>query len=268
MPTSSPLLTPPTPLRPRRRALVIGASSGIGAALARELDRDGYTLALLARRGDLLDGLCASINAKDDGVPSSGGMSAFPFVHDVSDTASVPGMLDRVISTLGGLDLVIYSAGITLHQGTDGWDSEKSRKMMEVNAIGAMAWLDPIGQMFENFKRGHIVGISSVAGDRGRIRNPAYNASKAALNTYLEALRNRLTRHGVTVLTVKPGFVDTQMIKHLEWTPFLVSPERAAIDISRAIRKKKQVIYVPARWRLAMFVIRNIPSFIFRRMNI
>jgi len=139
---------------------------------------------------------------------------------------------------------------------------------MEVNAIGAMAWLDPIGEMFQHFKQGHIVGISSVAGDRGRIRNPAYNASKAALTTYLEALRNRLTRDGVTVLTVKPGFVDTQMVQHLEWKPFLISPERAAADIGKAIRKKKQEIYVPARWRLAMFVIRNIPSFIFRRMNI
>jgi len=251
-----------TPLNPRRRALLIGASSGIGAALARRLAREGYTLALLARRADLLAAVCKTINEE------SGETRAIPFVHDVSDGASVPGLLEQVTSTLGGLDLVIYCAGATLHQGIEGWDNEKSRKMMEINALGAMAWLDPIGAMFQQLEHGQIVGISSVAGERGRVRSPAYNASKAALTTYLEALRNRLTRRGVTVLTVKPGFVDTEMVQHLERTPFLISPEQAAADISKAIRRKKQDVYVPARWRLVMFVIRNIPSFIFRRMNI
>jgi short-subunit dehydrogenase len=262
MQTSSSILPPPTPLHPRRRALLIGASSGIGAALARQLARDGYTLALLARRADLLDALCITINGE------AGETRAIPFIHDVTDTAAIPGLLDQVISTLGGLDLAVYCAGISLRQGADGWDSDKSRAIMEVNAIGAMAWLDPIGEMFQHFKRGHIVGMSSVAGERGRVGNPAYNASKAALTTYLEALRNRLTRYGVTVLTVKPGFVDTQMVQHLERIPFVISPEQAAADISKAIRNQKQEIYVPARWRLIMFVIRNIPSFIFRRMNI
>jgi short-subunit dehydrogenase len=262
MPTSSSSLPPATPLHPRRRALLVGASSGIGAALARQLARDGYTLALLARRADLLAELCDSINAE------CAETRAIPFTHDVTDYAAIPDLLSEVVSTLGGLDLVIYNAGVTLHQGIDGWDPEKSRGMMEVNILGAMAWLDPIGGMFQQLRRGHIVGISSVAGERGRVRNPAYNASKAALSTYLEALRNRLTRHGVTVLTVKPGFVKTQLVEHLERTPFVISPERAAADIGKAIRKKKQDVYVPARWRLVMLVIRNIPSFVFRRMNI
>lgn len=268
MPTSPSPLPPPTPLHPRRRALLIGASSGIGAALARQLARDGYTLALLARRADLLEALCTTINAVPSGDDKPGERRAIPFIHDVTDTAGVPVLLDQVVSALGGLDLAVYCAGVSLHQGLDGWDSQKNRTMMEVNAIGAMAWLDPIGEMFQHFKRGQIVGISSVAGERGRVNNPAYNASKAALTAYLEALRNRLTRDGVTVLTVKPGFVDTQMVEHLERTPFVISPEQAAADISKAIRKKKQEVYVPARWRLIMLVIRNTPSVIFRRMNI
>ena len=259
---TSPRIPPATPLSPRRRALLIGASSGIGAALARQLARDGYILALLARRTDLLEALCTTINAEN------GETRAIFFTHDVTDEASIPGLLDQVVSSLGGLDLVIYVAGATLHQGIDGWDTEKSRTMMEINAMGAMAWLDRIGEMFQQLEQGQIVGISSVAGERGRVRAPAYNASKAALTTYLEALRNRLTRHGVTVLTVKPGFVDTQMVQHLESTPFIISPEKAAADISKAIRRKKQDIYIPGRWRLVMFVIRNIPSFIFRRMSI
>jgi short-subunit dehydrogenase len=139
---------------------------------------------------------------------------------------------------------------------------------MEVNAVAAMVWLDPVGEMFLHLGQGQIVGISSVAGDRGRVRNPAYNASKAALTTYLEALRNRLTRHGVNVLTIKPGFVKTELITHLASAPGAISPEQAAEGIARAIRKRKQEVYIPARWRLIMFVIRNIPSFVFRRLDI
>jgi len=262
MPPSPSPLPPATPLHPRRRALLIGASSGIGAALARQLARDGYTLALLARRAELLAELSASINAE------SGETRAIAFAHDVTDYRSVPALLKEIVAKLGGLDLVIYNAGVTLHQGVEGWDPEKNRRVMQVNILGAMAWLDPIGEMFQHLGQGHIVGISSVAGERGRVRNPAYNASKAALTTYLEALRNRLTRHGVTVLTVKPGFVKTQMVEHLTSVPWVVSPERAAAGISAAIRKRKGEVYIPGRWRWVMLVIRNIPSFIFRRMSI
>jgi short-subunit dehydrogenase len=121
--------------------------------------------------------------------------------------------------------------------------------------------------MFQSLKKGQIVGISSVAGERGRVGNPSYNASKAALTCYLEALRNRLTRYGVHVLTVKPGFVQTDMVKDAKKIFWVVSPEQAAEDIWKGIRKRKQEIYVPARWRLMMFIIRIIPSFIFRKLT-
>jgi short-subunit dehydrogenase len=96
---------------------------------------------------------------------------------------------------------------------------------------------------------------------------PAYNTSKAALTTYLEALRNRLTRKGVHVLTVKPGFVATEMLKNAPRTFWVISPEQAAKDIYAAMRARKQEIYTPARWGWLMFVIRNLPSFIFRRLK-
>ncbi len=140
--------------------------------------------------------------------------------------------------------------------------------MIEVNLIGAMAWLSPVAEMFQNAKAGQIVGISSVAGDRGRVGNPGYNTSKAALTTYLEALRNRLTRHGVNVLTVKPGFVNTEMVKAAQGgTPFIISPEQAADDIYKAMRKRKQVIYTAPIWRWIMLIIQHVPSVIFRRMS-
>ena len=146
------------------------------------------------------------------------------------------------------------------------FDFDKDRRTLEVNFLGALAWLNPVAAMFQSLKSGQIVGISSVAGERGRVGNPSYNASKAALTSYLEALRNRLTRYGVHVLTVKPGFVETDLLAGAKRTFWVISPEQAARDICKAIRTRRQDIYTPARWRWVMLVIRNIPSFIFRKM--
>jgi short-subunit dehydrogenase len=141
--------------------------------------------------------------------------------------------------------------------------------MVEVNLIGAMAWLTPVAELFQAAKTGQIVGISSVAGDRGRVGSPGNNTTKAGLTTYLEALRNRLTRHGVHVLTVKPGFMKTAMLQTaLGPTPFAIEPSRAADQILRAMKKRKQVIYTAPIWRWIMLAIRHTPSFIFRRLTI
>lgn len=252
-----------TPLLPRKRAVLVGASSGIGAALALRLAREGYILALLARRVDLLNEVCKTINQE------YGESHAFPYEHDAENTDSIPDLLREIVSDLGGLDLFIYNAGVNFPPGPDTLDFEQDRKMIAVNVIGAMAWLTPVADMFKSMRGGQIVGISSVAGDRGRVGNPGYNTSKAALTTYLEALRNRLTRYGVHVLTVKPGFVKTDMLKAAQGaTPFTISPERAADDIWNALRKHKQVIYTASIWRWIMLAIQHVPSVIFRRLSI
>ncbi len=259
--------TPPksvqsTPLNPHRRGIIVGASDGIGAALARKLAKEGYTLALIARRKDKLNTLCAEINSAEKEA------RAFPYVHDVANYDEVPDLLRKIIADLGGLDLLVFMAGVNFPPGLTSYNFEGDRKMVEVNLIGAMAWLSPVAEMFQNAKAGQIVGISSVAGDRGRIGNPGYNTSKAGLTTYLEALRNRLTRHGVNVLTVKPGFVKTEMIKAAQGvTPFAITPEQAAEGIYKAMRKRKQVIYTASIWRWIMLIIQLVPSVIFRRMS-
>jgi len=253
----------PTPLNPRRRGIIVGASDGIGAVLARRLAREGYTLALLARRADKLETLCNEINQTSKELRAQG------HVHDVTDYEAVPGLLRKIVADLGGLDLVVFVAGVNYPPGgMDKYDFENDRKMIEVNLVGAMAWLNPVAEMFQSAKAGQIVGISSVAGDRGRVGNPGYNTSKAGLTTYLEALRNRLTRYGVNVLTVKPGFVQTEMLKAAQGpTPFTISPEKAVEDIWAAMQKRKQVIYTPSLWRWIMLVIQHTPSFIFRRLS-
>ncbi len=252
---------PATPLNPRRRGIIVGASDGLGAALARRLTHEGYTLALLARRKDKLDSLCSEINAA--------GGTALAYQHDVSRYDEVPALLRRIVADLGGLDLVMYVAGVNHPPGgIDKYNFENDRKMIEINLIGAMAWLNPVAEMFQSAQAGQIVGISSVAGDRGRVGNPGYNTSKAGLTTYLEALRNRLTRHGVNVLTVKAGFMQTDMLKAAQGaTPFSIPPEKAADDILKAMRKRKQQIYTASIWRWIMLAIQHTPSFIFRRLT-
>jgi decaprenylphospho-beta-D-erythro-pentofuranosid-2-ulose 2-reductase len=262
MPNQKQSLPPrPTPLQPGKRAVIVGASSGIGAALARQLAREGYTLALLARRKDLLAALCAEIDA------AAGERRAVYYVHDVTDFEAVPELLKKIMADLGGLDLFIYNTGMSLPSGMKHYEFDKDRLVTEVNYLGALAWLNPIAGMFYQLEAGQIVGISSVAGERGRVGNPSYNASKAALTCFLESLRNRLTRRGVHVLTVKPGYVLTEMTAGLKNPLFAIPAERAAADICRAIRRRKQEIYTAPIWRLVMFVVRNIPSVIFRRMT-
>jgi short-subunit dehydrogenase len=250
-----------TPLQPRGHAVIVGASTGIGAALARKLAEEGYCLALLARREDLLKELCAEINA------NAGETRAVYYVHDVTHFDEAPQLLQKIIADLGGLEIFIYNAGISLPSGMKHFEFDKDRQVTEVNYLGAVAWLNPVAGLFHHLQAGHIVGISSVAGERGRVGNPAYNASKAALTTFLEALRNRLTRRGVHVLTVKPGYVLTHMTAALKKPMFAIPPERAAADIYKAIRKGKQEIYTAPIWRWVMLMIRNIPSIIFRRLS-
>ncbi|HEY3311699.1 MAG TPA: SDR family NAD(P)-dependent oxidoreductase [Anaerolineales bacterium] len=250
-----------TPLQPRRRAIIVGSGKGLGAALARRLAREGYVLGLIDRNADLLNNICNEINA------TSGSTQSLPYVHDVTSFDEAPGLLQKMMSDLGGLDLFIYNAGILLPTTPTTYEFENDFKMMQVNALGAQAWFNAVAPVFQSLHSGQIVGIASVAADRGRVGNPGYNASKAALATYLEALRNRLTRYGVHVLTVKPGFMDTDMLKTSPRTFWVASPEQAADDIWKAIKTHRQTIYTLGRWGLIMGVIKHIPSVIFRRLS-
>ncbi len=261
MSSRQPSVPRPTPLHPGLRGVIIGASSGLGAALARRLVREGYVLALISQREQELNELCARVNAE------AGRTVVLPYFHDVTHTDEIPVLLRRIVADLGGLDLAAYVAGVMFVPRMDEYNVEADRQMLEVNLLGAVCWLDPIAEMFQAAGHGQIVGISSVAGDRGRVSNPAYNASKAGLSTYLEALRNRLTRRGVNVLTVKPGMMRTQMLEGVKNPIFPVTPEEAADQIYGAMRARKQQIYVGWIWKWIMLVVRNIPSVVFRRMS-
>ena len=252
-----------TPLTPRKKVILIGASGGIGAELARLLARKGYVLALLDRREETLHVLCDEIN---QGYNET---RAVAYEHDVTAYHEIPGMFRKVVADLGGIDLFVYVAGMIYFPMMDEFNFEEDYKMVEVNLLGAMAWMNEVAPVFQSMQSGQIVGVSSVAGDRGRVSNPGYNTSKAGFTCYLEALRNRLTRCGVNVITIKPGQVLTDVF-NLPNAPkpmLAVTPEQAAEGIWKAIRSRKQVAYVAGIWRYVMLVLTHVPSVIFRRLN-
>jgi short-subunit dehydrogenase len=255
--------TPPSsrPLEPQQRAIVIGASSGIGAALVRELAHSGYSVAAVARREAKLQELSDSVNT----AVVNGSVSTYS--HNVTNFDEIPTLFQTIVQQLGGLDLIIYNAGVQSPVTVDEYNFDKDRQMIEVNLLGAIAWLNQAALRFERAGEGKIVGIGSIAGDRGRVGSPVYNSSKAGLATYLEALRNRLTRHGVTVTTVKPGFIETAMLENVAKPFWVITPQEAASQIHKAVQRSKQTVYVPTRWGLVGLIIKHIPSFIFRRLS-
>jgi NAD(P)-dependent dehydrogenase (short-subunit alcohol dehydrogenase family) len=189
-------------------------------------------------------------------------------VHDVQRADLVPELFERIVRELGGLDLVVYAAGIMPKVGPREYDTQKDLDQLAVNVGGCMAWCNAAANLFQTQRHGTIVGISSIAGDRGRKGNPAYCTTKAAMNTYLESLRNRLSECGVHVCTIKPGFVDTRMTRGMDKLLWLIPAERAAELILHAARTKANVRYVPKRWFFVGTVIKSIPSFLFRKLNI
>jgi NAD(P)-dependent dehydrogenase (short-subunit alcohol dehydrogenase family) len=242
-------------------ALIVGASSGIGAGLVRRLTAEGYRVAAVARRQDVLEALCAEVNAE-------GVQRAWAFVHDVRDVDTAPALFDEIVRTLDGMDLVVYSAGVMPQIGPEDYDTATDKLIIDTNVIGAMSWLNLAARRFRVQQGGTIVGIGSVAGDRGRRGNPAYCASKAALHTLLESFRNRLSQHGVNVLTIKPGPVHTPMTEGRERLLMPIDVDAAVDRIFAAIARRATTVYVPLQWALVMPVIRSIPSVVFRRMDV
>lgn len=247
--------TPPPP------AIVVGASSGIGAALARRLALEGRKVALLARREPELRAVALTIDR------GTGQALAFSYPHDAARGEEAEPLFARIEQELGEVGELHYVAGVMPEVGRQEFDLDKDRIQMEVNALGCIAWCNAAARRFLQRGKGHIVGVSSVSQDRGRTGRPGYHASKAAMDTFLESLRNRLWRHGVRVTTIRPGFVETPMTEGLELRG-AISADRAAGLILKARDRGRTIAYVPWKWRPIMFVIRNIPSFVFRRMDI
>ena len=244
-----------------KRVVLAGATDGLGRALAAEYASRGSWVTILGRSKAKLDALVAELAARYPDATVRG------VVCDLLDAGRIEPAFREAIETTGHCDLFLYDAGV-LHLG-DGvtCDGERDAEMMTVNATSAVRMLGLAANYFREARRGQIAGISSIAGDRGRKRNPAYNASKAALTTYLEGLRNRLFPFGVKVSTVKPGFLGTRMLGGRENLPWVAPPEEAARIIADRLEKGHEVFYVYRRWGLLGLALRHVPRFVFKRVG-
>lgn len=244
--------------------LVVGATSGIARALCHRLAKRGCNLVVAGRNTEELTRIARDLEIRHDTV-----VYVEPF--EAMDFQAHQDLCDRCVKHFDGdLKGVILCYGYLPEQEETQIDFSEARKTVELNFLSAVAVLSHAANYLEKQKGGYIAAISSVAGDRGRQSNYTYGAAKAGLSVYLEGLRNRLRHAGVHVLTVKPGFVDTPMTHGLvdPDSPLVASPDRVAVCIDRAIRKRWNVVYSPWFWRPIMTVIRWIPEWIFVRLRL
>lgn len=238
----------------KKTAVIIGASSGIGRALAQRLHAAGYCLGLAARRVEKLTELNESL----------GGEHSVRAL-DVTENGEAVSAVSELFSELGGADLFVISAGT----GDVNRDLEwpRDRAILNTNVIGFAAMANTAFNHFSEQGHGHIVGITSIAGLRGARHAPAYNASKAFESVYLEGLRHKSVheKKNIVITDIQPGFVDTAMAKGdgLFW---VASPDTAARQILRAVFKKRRHTYITRRWRLAAWVLKLLPDWIYYRL--
>lgn len=243
-----------------RVAIITGASSGIGRALAFELARRGWWLGLCARRGDELERIRGEIESATPGtrVETS--------VLDVTDTAAVRDAIPELASRFGKVDLLVANAGVGGERfaGDDRFAVDEA--IIRTNVLGAMATVDTGVRLLRASGGGQIVGITSVAGFRGLPGHGAYSASKAAFSVYLEAVRAEVERDGITVTTLAPGYIDTPINDHMKSRPFLVSAQvgaaRAADLIERGVRSSTVPVFP---WNAVGALMRSLPDFVWYR---
>jgi len=235
-----------------QRAIIIGASSGIGRELAKALAGEGYILGLAARRVELLTALQREL-------PTTSYVKRI----DVTRTDEARRLLDELIREMGGINLIILSAGV-IFQDPD-WDEE--RETINVNVTGFTAMFNYAFNYFCERGSGHIVGISSVAAVRGGHCSPIYNASKAFVSSLMHGFRIRARRMGVNIhiTDVSPGHVNTAMMEGQKGAFWVIPTEAAARQIAAAIRKKRKHAYITPRWRIVALFMKILPDWIYSR---
>ena len=241
--------------------LILGATSAIASALAREFAARKFDLVLGGRDQEELGALASDLTLRY-GVRA--GILPFDAVDMPTHAASLRSFLSEAGGTLAG---AVVCVGYLGDQAKAQSDWEEARLILETNFLGCVSALNILANHFEPKRRGFICAISSVAGDRGRQSNYLYGAAKAGLSVYLQGLRNRLYPARVKVLTVKPGFVDTRMTYGRRGLFLVASPESVGKGIFRAIVKGQDVVYVPWFWRPVMLIVRSIPEAIFKRLR-
>src|SRR5262249_43999283 len=226
-------------------AILTGASSGIGLALAKELARDGYRLGLVARRREPLESLAAEIK-------QAGGVADFENA-DVTDRPALLAAIHKLAERLGPVDLLVANAGAGVPTDLEPMNVPEVEQMIRVNLFGVIYAIEAVLPDMLKRKRGHLAAVSSLAAYKGFPGQAGYCSSKAAGKMYLESLRLQLRSKGIAVTTICPGFVKTPMTAaHKFPMPFLLEPDEAARRVARALRRKTKVYNFP--WPMARLV--------------
>jgi decaprenylphospho-beta-D-erythro-pentofuranosid-2-ulose 2-reductase len=241
---------------------ISGATSAMAQAFARRHASKGASLYLVGRSKDKLE-----IVRQD--LMALGARSVTTHAADMGQLQNYTAIVKEAIAVLGIIDIALIAQGVMYKQDDLQKNTDLIRDMYQVNVLSAIEVLTALADYFEQQKKGSLLVISSVAGDRGRQSNYVYGATKAALSVFTDGLRNRLFRHGVTVVTVKPGFVDSPMTRDLDkGGPLWATPEKVAEDMDKTIAKGGAVLYTPWFWRYIMLIIKHIPDFIFKKMSL
>ena len=241
------------------KALIVGATSAIAEATARLLAARGSALYLVGRGTERLESIAADLRVRGASLVGYEAM-------DANDFAAHEAMLERATRALGGLDTVLIAHGTLSKQSACESSVEMTLKELNTNALSVVALATRIAAQFAQQRSGTLAVISSVAGDRGRQSNYVYGSAKALVSAFLSGLRQRLNKSGVTVITIKPGFVDTPMTADFPKGALWAKPQQIARGIVNAIDRKRDVVYLPSFWRPIMFIVRAIPERLFKRL--
>ena len=241
-----------------KNVLILGATSDMAQAIAKKYAAEGWSLALAALEPELLNPIAADLRVRSEVKIQTLEFDATNFSSHQKFYESLEIKPEVVFCVFGYM-------GDQLEARTN---LEEIRRTISINFVGAASILAVVAEDFEKRRQGAIVGISSVAGDRGRQSNYIYGSAKAGFTAYLSGLRNRLAKSGVHVMTVKPGFCRTKMTENLELPGALTaSPEQVADAIFQGLKKKRNTLYVLWMWRWIMLIIRHIPEVIFKKLG-
>ncbi len=239
--------------------LLLGAKSDIGIAVAHKFAKEGYNIQLAARNAKILEEDCSDIKIRYNVDATFHELDALDINSHENFISSLPTLPNIAVSAIG----------IIGNQEQDEKNVKKSIEILRTNFEGIISILSYLANDFQIRGSGTIIGISSVAGDRGRASNYIYGSAKAGFSAFLSGLRNRLCHYGVDVITVKPGFVRTKMTSHIKLPKTLTTNSyKVADSIYIAYKDKKNIIYVKPIWKYIMQIIRLIPESIFKKMKL
>ncbi|MFA0963185.1 SDR family oxidoreductase [Roseivirga sp. BDSF3-8] len=244
------------------KVLILGATSDMAVAIAKKFASEGYSLILAARSLTKLEPLQKdmAIRFPDVGVES--------LAFDALDFASHQPFVDQLVQ--GGLpEVSVCVFGYLGDQEKAQQDWNEAMQIIGTNYTGAASVMDRLAEAYEKKGSGCLIGISSVAGERGRQSNYFYGSAKAAFSAYLSGLRNRMAKKNVHVVTVKPGFVNTKMIEGMDTPkPLTAQPEEVAKTVYSAYKKEKNIVYTKSVWRPLMYAIKSIPESMFKKLKL